>query len=430
MKLTAPSDTGHVKAGVLVATSASAISSFDVRTTWGCKRRWWLEQVAGQKPPPDPSQAKGEAIHKQIEHYLFTKENKLGVEALAGKHHIDSVARVGPVYQLEQWIPDTFELSGVRVRGRIDFQAKDTEGLILGIYDWKTTSSIERYGKLPHQLSKDVQMLIYRAAARHMGCVDPLKMGLVYFGTKKRESEIVEAQVTNAQLDDGLRDIHSTLSQMKVVASATDSEEVEPDRSKCDVGRGCPHKSHCMKGTTMASLLERMNALRAAPAAPAPAPTPAPPPAPVAAVLPPDAPASKPELASARPAPAPTTQKQAEAVIASVEQGIADTLAQTPAAPKRGPGRPPGSPNKPKVGTLLEAAPAPTTVPTMTVTEITLSHGMTINLGKFNSARVDVTLKASLSGGMDEKAAREQLHAKVIEALDKEAEEYLKHAEG
>lgn len=410
MKLTAPSDTGHVKAGVLVATSASAISSFDVRTTWGCKRRWWLEQVAGQKPPPDPSQAKGEAIHKQIEHYLFTKENKLGVEALAGKHHIDSVARVGPVYQLEQWIPDTFELDGVRVRGRIDFQAKDTSGLLLAIYDWKTTSSIERYGKLPHQLSKDVQILIYRAAAKHMGCVDPLKMGLVYFGTKKRESEIVEAQVTNAQLDDGLRDIHSTLSQMKVVASATDSEEVEPDRSKCDVGRGCPHKSHCMKGTTMASLLERMNALRAAPAAPAPAPTPAPPPAPVAAVLPPDAPASKPELASAKP--------EAPAVEAP------------PPAPKRGPGRPPGSPNKPKVGTLLEAAPAPTTVPSMVITEITLSHGMTINLGKFNSARVDVTLKASLSGGMDEKAAREQLHAKVIEALDKEAEEYLKHAEG
>lgn len=413
MKLKGPADTGHVKAGVLVATSASAISSFDVRTTWGCKRRWWLEQVAGQKPPPDPSQAKGEAIHKQIEHYLFTKENKLGVEALAGKHHIDSVARVGPVYQLEQWIPDEFELSGVRVRGRIDFQAKDTAGLILGIYDWKTTSSIERYGKLPHQLHKDVQILIYRAAARHMGCVDPLKMGLVYFGTKKRESEIVEAQITNAQLDDGLRDIHSTLSQMKVVASATDSEDVEPDRSKCDVGRGCPHKSHCMKGTTMASLLERMNALRAAPAAPAPAPTPAPPPpAPVAAVLPPDAPASKPELASAKPPEAP----------AAVEA--------PPPAPKRGPGRPPGSPNKPKVGTLLEAAPAAAAAPTMTVTEITLSHGMTINLGKFNSARVDVTLKASLSGGMDEKAAREQLHAKVIEALDKEAEEYLKHAEG
>jgi CRISPR/Cas system-associated exonuclease Cas4 (RecB family) len=413
VKLTAPADTGHVKAGVLVATSASAISSFDVRTTWGCKRRWWLEQVAGQKPPPDPSQAKGEAIHKQIEHYLFTKENKLGAEALAGKHHIDSVARVGPVYQLEQWIPDTFELSGVRVRGRIDFQAKSTEGLILGIYDWKTTSSIERYGKLPHQLSKDVQMLIYRAAAKHMGCVDPLKMGLVYFGTKKRESEIVEAQITNAQLDDGLRDIHSTLSQMKVVASATDSEEVEPDRSKCDVGRGCPHKSHCMKGTTMASLLERMNALRAAPAAPAPAPTPAPPPAPVASpVVPPDAPASKPELASAKPPEAPAV------------------VEAPPPAPKRGPGRPPGSPNKPKVGTLLEAAPAAAAVPSMTVTEITLSHGMTINLGKFNSARVDVTLKASLSGGMDEKAAREQLHARVIEALDKEAEEYLKHAEG
>lgn len=160
----------------------------------------------------------------------------------------------------------------------------------------------------------------------------------------------------------------------------------------------------------MASLLERMNALRAAPAAPAPAPTPAPPPAPVAAVLPPDAPASKPELASAKP--------EAPAVEAP------------PPAPKRGPGRPPGSPNKPKVGTLLEAAPAPTTVPSMVITEITLSHGMTINLGKFNSARVDVTLKASLSGGMDEKAAREQLHAKVIEALDKEAEEYLKHAEG
>ena len=31
---------------------------------------------------------------------------------------------------------------------------------------------------------------------------------------------------------------------------------------------------------------------------------------------------------------------------------------------------------------------------------------------------------------MDEKAAREQLHAKVVEALDKEAEEYVKFTEG
>ena len=71
------------------------------------------------------------------------------------------------------------------------------------------------------------------------------------------------------------------------------------------------------------------------------------------------------------------------------------------------------------MGTLLEAAPAPTTVPTMTVTEITLSHGMTINLGKFNSARGGRDAQASLSGGMDERRPAEQLHAKVIEALDK-----------
>ena len=163
----------------------------------------------------------------------------------------------------------------------------------------------------------------------------------------------------------------------------------------------------------MASLLERMNALRAAPAAPAPAPTPAPPPpvavaAPAAPVLPPDAPASKPELASKAP--------EAPAAVEA-----------PPPAPKRGPGRPPGSPNKPKTAEVVSVPSAPV-APSMTVIEVTLSHGMTINLGDYNSARVDVTMRAALSGGMDEKAAREALHAKVIEALDAEASEYLKHA--
>lgn len=408
MKLETPANTSHVKAGVLVASSASAIESFDVASTWGCERKWWLEQVAGQRTPPDASQAKGEAIHKQIEHYLFTKENKLGPEAMAGKGDLDAIVTRATTYQLEQWLPKDFAIYGVNIRGRMDFLARNPDGQISEIWDWKTTSSIEKYAKLPHQLAGNTQMLVYRAAAEEMGCEPELRMGWLFLGTKKREAEAVAGKITREMLFTGLGNISRVLSKMKDVAKATDSEDVAPDRSKCDIGRGCPHRSHCMKGTPMASLLERLKAQSTPAPVVAVTPSDAPPPAPVVVDTPPPPPPPPP--APVAPPPAAPAAPAEEAVV--------------PAAPKRGPGRPPGAPNKPKV-----AAPVAVTVPEgdMAIVEVTMTVGATVNLGNYQSARVDLSAKAVLNK-MDLTTAREALDKQLTAELEKALEKYMTKA--
>jgi hypothetical protein len=64
---------------------------------------------------------------------------------------------------------------------------------------------------------------------------------------------------------------------------------------------------------------------------------------------------------------------------------------------------------------------------TFRVKKVTVTHGLTINLGKFNSARVDVSMEADSDG--DESAVLAVLHAKVKAEVAREAATYLQGAE-
>ncbi len=257
--------------GKLLSSSASAITTFDSTTPFGCERKSWFEVRAGLKGAPTKSLEMGDLIHKQIEHYLKTGQDALGKEARAGKEIIDEIVKKYPVFQIEQWI-ESFEIEGVKLRGKIDFIGRQVGGAaIKSIVDWKTSSDIQKWGKTSSMLRKDTQMLIYRAAAEAEGCDETLEMQHVYFGTVKRESEPVRTTINRQQLADGIGDITSKLSRMKSVMQITDSEEVTPDRSKC---KSCPFVTHCPdKGTFsfMSSLTDRFK--KSAPVAD-PSPTP------------------------------------------------------------------------------------------------------------------------------------------------------------
>lgn len=151
-------------------------------------------------------------------------------------------------------------------------------------------------------------------------------------------------------------------------------------------------------------------------AAPESKPSPAP-------VLPPDAPPRKMSMVEAKPPdPEPTAPPP------PVEAEAAPALELVPPPRKRG--RPPGAKNKPKDEIIVktpdphESAPWPIT-PAVKITKVSVSHGLTVNLGKFNSARVDVTLEAE--GGEESLV---ELHAKAKAEVAKQVEEYLKAGGG
>jgi hypothetical protein len=81
---------------------------------------------------------------------------------------------------------------------------------------------------------------------------------------------------------------------------------------------------------------------------------------------------------------------------------------------RRGPGRPPGSKNRPKPvepGTFPPAQ-------ELRITKATYSQGFTLNLGNFNSTRVDASAEAQVPEGMTYEVAMAQLKLKVISELD------------
>lgn len=450
--------------GMLISSSASAITTFDDTTPFGCQRKSWFEVRAGLKGQPTKSLAKGDEVHKQIEHYLTTGQDALGKEARAGKGIIDEMKTHYPVFQIERWLT-SFEIAGVKIRGKIDFTGRVVgDPSIKAIVDWKTSSDIQKWGKTSSQLRKDTQMLIYRADAEAEGCDETLPMLHAYFGTVKRESEIVRTTINRQQLADGLGDITSKLSAMKQVMSITDSEEVKPDRKKCG---NCPFTLHCpTKGASvfMSSLTDRFKKSAApvpapisSPSVPNPDPDPTPtvgmnltpssgsdtkrraiiedkstpdatPTAPSSAsVLPIDAPKSNPALA-ADPVPGfePIPRSLKESPPPPAEHHNAGAV---PAESKKR-GRPVGAKNAEKAKIDPAATESVLTADDFVVTKVTVNVGATVkaipNDPKcFEFLRADISLEATVQPGVDIAAVRSKLAKMAQDGLAEEIQKML-----
>ncbi len=425
--------------GTLLSSSASAITTFDSSTPFGCERKSWFEVRAGLKGAPTKSLLLGDKVHKQIEHYLLTKQDALGNEARAGKGIIDELTRQYPVYQIERWI-ESFYIDSVMVRGKIDFTGRHIGSpLINNITDWKTSSDIQKWGKTSSMLRKDTQMLIYRAAAEAEGCDETLEMNHVYFGTVKRESETVRTTINRQQLADGIGDIRLKLTAMKLVMRATNSEDVTPDRAKCN---SCPYQIHCpSKGAfaAMSSLTDRFKKkveghsnIVVSPEIDNPSPTPivttkaTPIPDPMITVpsrrklvindvLPPDAPMSNPASAA----------KPVEGF-----SSIPAPLKKVPPAPpeqhnEASVPKPRGKPVKAK-----EAAPVEVLgkKADYEISEVTVMVGATVKAIPgdpkcFEFLKIDVTLRATVKPGSDVQAVRvklaEECQVGLVEELER-----------
>ena len=399
-----------MQAGVLVATSPSAIEAWDETTPFGCQRRWWFQYVAGLPQPASPSQALGTALHSLIEDELGAQPTRsASAEAarlfLAVKPTVHDVMREG-VVSVEDKI--TLELDGVTVNGRIDVRKS------AGILDWKTSSDVARYAKTPGQLRKSTQMVLYALwLSQQPGSTYPIEVEHVYVQTKGRPLvERVKAKLDRGSLDKGVAAITVLIGEMKI-AAAKQVSELKADRSKC---RQCPYNQQCPKeNTTMASLLSRFASASTSSTEPAP-------------VLPPDAPASD-------------STRAAQPVVGFSAEIEATPTAPSPEAPKKR-GRPAGARTRPKILDLsggddisqspvaspppavVLSAPLPPAVATVATVEyqmVTIAYGATIPTQQFANQRLDITLSARFSGDVDAAAAEvsTKVRTLVVRELEK-----------
>lgn len=393
-------NTKWVQNGVLLRSSPTSIVSFDSSSPFGCQRRWWYRTVMGLSEPSSPAQEFGSKLHALFEHFLEPARPKPEVDAQmmrafnSARWALDSLKpRVRTVEE-----PIRIELCGVELNARMDFTTDR------GVGDFKTSSNVERYAKQGTALRSDIQMGIYSHYLQTQGLPWREVCHVTVPSGAKGETKMSQVDMAQKDLDNVVARATLLLESMKETAKAKRPEDVAPDREKC---RMCPFVSRCPTGGV--NIMAMLSLFGKTSPAPESKPSPAP-------VLPPDAPPRKMPMVEAKPPdPEPTAPPP------TVEAEAAPAPELVPPPRKRG--RPPGAKNKPKDEIIVMTEPvAPAAVK---ITKVSVSHGLTVNLGKFNSARVDVTLEAE--GGPE---ALAELHAKAKAEVAKQVEEYLKAGGG
>lgn len=396
--------------------SASQVSSFDPSTTWGCNRRWWFRNIAGKKEPQNKSMEEGERVHAEIEHYLKTGVNGMGPVALSGFEFMPKP--MAPGMLVEHLIADgELACEGVPFTGKIDVFL---DGPVPRIMDWKTSSNVMLYKKQPSALRGDTQVLTYAMWAMNTRPIEQVDVELVFLQTgRSRYSDNSQVTLSREEVERGWAAIGGTVKEMLDVAAAARVEDIAPTESHCTVGRSqCPHFNYCpRKGVfSMASLLDDLFAAPTTSATPAPIP------------------------AAEEPTVQASEAEQIELPLTPTSE-VVNPLADSPEPPKRGPGRPPGAKNKPKVADLAPMPPARVTMPTAepappskpapvaattTFTKVSVRHGLTINLGNFQSAKVEVEAEALVGASFE--SAVEAVREQVLAALKRETAPYLAQA--
>lgn len=407
--------------GKLLQVSPSSINAFDATTPFGCERRWFFRYVLDKPEPQTGNLMLGTNLHAMNEEYLANNKLLLSTQQCTdlfnqGKHYLDEIRP--RVKAVEQQVKAS--LAGVPLLGYCDVVLED------GIVDWKTSKDVKRYGKKPFELKRDTQMLVY--ARELLPGRETWKLVHGQYQTEgKTLFSLSETVIRKYELDAHFENVIIPLvERMKKAAGEKEVSALQADREKCF---RCPHKLYCPKEEdpimSFLSKFKKQNEVVVVEPAP---------------VLPPDAPASQPALAAKpvegfTPVPAPRKMNivdvPVEAPASPPPPAPVATPADAPAA-KRGPGRPPGAKNKPKEearevadrqvaaavrGFVAEVNGAPLTVKT-----VTLTHGLTLNLGNYNSARVDVAMSAEVAGDLS--AAFAQLSDLVREKLSEEMEGY------
>lgn len=433
--------------GRLTRASASLLNSFDPSTPFGCERRGWFKYVAGKLEPQTGNQELGVALHKMNEQFLLGNEPEPSIASPlfeAGKDFLSGLRATHTTMAVETAI--STRIADVPFDGFCDLSIADrdsengrTHGEDVGwVVDWKTTSNIRKYGKTPTELAKDAQMLIY-ARALHPD-VGEIELVHGQYQTKGvPEFKVARTRITKKEIDTQINSVIIPLvERIKGVVGEKDVTKLTRNPKACF---NCPHRAYCPSDeaiqfmsifsryhTAPTQALPEYPTTPAAPENPRMHPQMTKDPGPIPT---PEVTAPAPVEAKLAPAPQPTPPP-----LADPDRGATPTSGPLIEANplKRGRGRPPGSGKKvefsaPPVSVAGKENPLPAPVPASAAEEspdpravrfesVTFSYGATVNMGSFNSVRIDVSMTAKHAGDPD--AAFQVVMDKVKEKVEAE----------
>ena len=227
-----------------------SVSATQIKQHRSCALQWYLQRVEGWQMPQSPSQALGEAIHKQVEDYLLegTAPTLPSVENAMKKGYVPPT---GGAYLVEE--PKDYGMrmlaAGVPVKGRIDLLVPPTPGeSLVKVVDWKSASSF-RYVPEADTLTRDVQGILYlKYAFENYPFATAGQFRHVYLLTKGTGSKKVDAEVVDRPFVDGQwHHIEQTVEEMKATATRPLPvvAQTQANLSHCSNYGGCSFRDRC-----------------------------------------------------------------------------------------------------------------------------------------------------------------------------------------
>lgn len=235
-----------------------------------CARKWWFRHVLKLEIPVSKSQALGNEVHTQLEHYLKTGQDVLGEIAAPGRQFLpthgsdlkvewgfDNRPR-GKEKGSFQYQNSLLKLDNVPIEGYVDVLNFRDSALPV-VIDHKTTSAIDKWALTAEELHSNTQAILYgKLALTLIPDAQRVKVRFLYFQTRgARKAEPRDVVLTRTDVDVGVvaREMH--IPALRKIALETNFEVVHPNYESCHLYNGCPYLNRCFatKGSKFLSKL-------------------------------------------------------------------------------------------------------------------------------------------------------------------------------
>ena len=233
----------------------SHVSPSQFKTFALCRRKWFIEKCTGlPRTPATKGQALGSAVHAELEAWAKSEPEPKGttdrVRALADLARgligdLPSAVSGGEaLIERKLWLRDDIDPP---MLGFVD--VLDGRGDVVSVVDYKTTTSIAKYGLDADALAVDVQLVPYALWAMRELDRDVVEVAHLQIQTKGPAiARLVSATVTIDAANKQWRDyfVPQAAAMRALAASGSAVGDVPPTYTACSAFGGCPHAATCL----------------------------------------------------------------------------------------------------------------------------------------------------------------------------------------